>query len=178
MINVSLLAVDPAESPHWLFPELPEIIYGGISSVVIFAALWKFALPQFKKALDARTDRIQKELEASAGDLSSAQTDAANIRTALGDIESERHRMLDEARAQAEAMLADGRARLVSEIAEMEARATADLAAVAARGGDELRAEIGRVSAIAIDAVLPSVLDDATQQSLIENFIAKVGASR
>ena len=43
---------------------------------------------------------------------------------------------------------------------------------------DELRAEIGRVSTAALDKVLPSVLDDATQQSLVENFIAKVGASR
>lgn len=178
MINVSLLAVDPAESPHWLFPELPEIIYGGISSVLIFTALWKFALPQFKKALVARTERIQKELDVSAEDLASAQTDAAGIRQALGDIESERSRMLNEAKAQAEAMLADGRTRLTSEIADMEARATADLATVAARSGDELRAEIGRVSAVAIDAVLPSVLDDATHQSLIENFISKVGASR
>lgn len=178
MINVSLLAVDPAESPHWLFPELPEIIYGGISSLIIFTALWKFALPQFKKALGARSERIAKELDASAQDLSAAQSDAANIRKALGDIESERSRMLNEAKAQAEAMLSDGRSRLTVEISEMEARAAADLATVAARSGDELRAEIGRVSAVAIDAVLPSVLDDATHQSLIENFIAKVGASR
>lgn len=178
MFDVSLLAVDPAESPHWLFPELPEIIYGGIASLIIFTALGKFALPQFKKFLAARTERIQKELDASSEDLASAQTDAANIRKALGDIESERNRMLSEARAQAEAMLSDGRARLTTEIADMEARATADLATVAARGGDELRAEIGRVSSVAIDAVLPSVLDDATHQSLIENFIAKVGASR
>lgn len=178
MVNVSLLAVDPAESPHWLFPELPEIIYGGISSLIIFTALWKFALPQFKKALAARADRIQKELDASAADLASAQTDASDIRKALGDIESERNRMLNEAKAQAEAMLADGRARLTTEIADMEARAKADLATVAARSGDELRAEIGRVSAVAIDAVLPNVLDDAAHQSLIENFIAKVGASR
>jgi hypothetical protein len=34
------------------------------------------------------------------------------------------------------------------------------------------------VSTAALDKVLPSVLDDATQQSLVENFIAKVGASR
>ncbi len=178
MINVSLLAVDPAESPHWLFPELPEIIYGGISSIVIFTALWKFALPQFKKAMVARTERIQKELDASAEDLASAQSDASNIRKALGDIDAERSRMLNEAKAQADAMLTDGRARLTTEIAEMEARATADLATVAARSGDELRAEIGRVSVVAIDAVLPSVLDDATHQTMIENFIAKVGASR
>lgn len=178
MSNISLLAVDPAESPHWLFPELPEIIYGGISSLIIFAALWKFALPQFKKALTARSERIQKELDASQSDLAAAQTDAANIRKALGDIETERSRMLSEAKTQAEAMLADGRARLASEIADMEARATADLATAAARGGDELRAEIGRVSAVAIDAVIPSVLDDGAQQALVENFIAKVGASR
>lgn len=178
MMNVSLLAVDPAESPHWLFPELPEIIYGGISSLLIFAALWKFALPQFKKALAARTERIQKELDASAEDLASAESDAANIRKALGDIEAERNRMLSEAKAQAEAMLADGRARLTSEIADMEARATADLAVAAARSGDELRAEIGRVATLVIDSVVPTVLDDATHQALIENFISKVGASR
>lgn len=178
MIDLSLLAVDPAESAHWLLPELPEIIYGGISSLLIFAALWKFAVPQFKKALAARTERIQKELDASAEDLASARTDAANIRTALGDIESERSRMLNEARAQSEAMLADGRTRLTAEIADLEARAQSDLATVAARSGDELRAEIARVSTVAIDSVLPSVLDDATHQSLIENFISKVGASR
>jgi hypothetical protein len=63
-------------------------------------------------------------------------------------------------------------------IAELEARATADIETAAARGSDELRAEIGRVASIAVDTVLPSVLDGATQQSLVENFISKVGASR
>ena len=83
-----------------------------------------------------------------------------------------------DANAQAASLLRDGRARITTEIAELEAKAEADIAAAAARGGDELRAEIGRVSTTALDKVLPSVLDDATQQSLVENFIAKVGASR
>lgn len=178
MSNVSLLAVDPAESPHWLFPELPEIIYGGISSLVIFAALWKFAVPQFKKMLGARTDRIQKELDSSASDLSKAEADASQIRQALGDIESEKSRLLADAKAQADALLADGRNRLQDEVAELEAKADADIAAAAARGSDELRTEIGRLATAATDRVIESVLDDATQQSLVENFIAKVGASR
>ena len=177
MLN-AILAADPAETHHWLLPETAEIIYGGIASVLVIGALVKFAGPMLKKSLDARTERIQKELDASAQDLASAQSDAATIRTALGDIEAERSRMLVEAKAQAEAMLTDGRARLTAEIAEMEARAIVDLATVAARSGDELRAEIGRVSSVAVEAVLPSVLDDAAHQSLIENFIAKVGASR
>lgn len=174
----ALLAADPAETHHWLLPETAEIIYGGIASVLVIGALVKFAGPLFAKSLAARTERIQKELDASADDLASAQADAADIRKALGDIESERKRLLEEAQAQASAMLSDGRARLSSEVADMEARASADLATVAARSGDELRAEIARVSAVAIDAVLPTVLDEATKQSLIENFIAKVGASR
>ncbi len=97
---------------------------------------------------------------------------------ALGDIDAERARLLPDANAQAASLLRDGRARITTEIAELEAKAEADIAAAAARGGDELRAEIGRVSTAALDKVLPSVLDDATQQSLVENFIAKVGASR
>jgi len=155
----SILAADPAETHHWLLPETAEIIYGGIASVLVIGALVKFAGPQFTKFLNARTERIQKELDASASDLATAQTDADGIRQALGDIAGER-------------------ARLTVEIAELEARATADIETAAARGSDELRAEIGRVASIAVDTVLPSVLDGATQQSLVENFISKVGASR
>jgi F-type H+-transporting ATPase subunit b len=174
----SLLAVDPAESPHWLFPEPAEIIYGGIASLIIFAALYKFALPQFKKAMVARTERIQKELDASANDLAQAQADASKIRTALGDIASEKARLLSDAQAQADALLKEGRARLTAEVAELEAKADADIAAAAARGSDELRTEIGRLAGAATDRALASALDDSTQQQLIENFIAKVGASR
>lgn len=174
----SILAADPAETHHWLLPETAEIIYGGLASVLVIGALGKFALPMLKKSLDARTERIQKELDASQGDLAAAEQDAASIRQALGDIDAERTRLLNEAKAQAEAMLADGRARLATEIVELEARAAADIATAAARGSDELRAEMARVSAVAVEVVVPSVLDDQTHQTLIENFIAKVGATR
>ncbi|MFM9036807.1 MAG: hypothetical protein ACKOJ9_03850 [Actinomycetota bacterium] len=174
----SILAADPSETHHWLLPETAEIIYGGIASVLVIGALVKFAGPMVKKSMAARTERIQKELDASANDLASAQADAANIRTALGDIAAEKSRLLSDANAQAAALLSDGRVRLTAEVADLEAKADADIAAAAARGGDELRAEIARVSAVALDKVLPSVLDDSTQQSLVENFITKVGASR
>jgi hypothetical protein len=34
------------------------------------------------------------------------------------------------------------------------------------------------LAGVATDRVIASVLDDSTQQALVENFIAKVGASR
>ena len=85
---------------------------------------------------------------------------------------------MSEARAQAETILSEGRARLVSEVADLEARAQAEIAASRGRVGDELRAEIARLSSAAVDHVVTGSLDDATHQELIENFIARVGAAK
>ena len=107
-----------------------------------------------------------------------AETDAANIRKALGDVASERAKLLAEADAQAAAILAEGRARITAEVADMEARANAEIAAARSRIGDELRAEIARLSAAATASVVRSALDDRAHQDLVDGFIAKVGASR
>lgn len=169
--------IDPARSIHWLFPADAELIYGTISSLLIFGALFKFAGPAVKKAMAARTERIQAELDESAASKAAADAEAVSIRQAAGDIEAERGRLLAEADAQAEALVSEGRARLELEVADLEARAGADIAATAGRANDELRAEISRLAAAATEQVIASgVLDPATQQELIETFIARVGA--
>ena len=171
--------IDPARSVHWLWPADAELIYGTISSLLIFGLLFKFAGPAIKKAMAARTERIQSELDESAAAKAEAEAEAAEIRRAAGDIDAERQRLMAEADAQAEALLADGRARLEQEVADLEARADADIATAAGRANDELRAEISRLAASATDRVLAGgLLDDDTQQALIENFIARVGATQ
>ena len=162
---------------HWFLPETAEIIWGGLASLIIFALLWKFGGPAIKKAMAARTERIQKELDAAEADKASAATEAAGIRQAKGDIAAERARILADADAQAAAVLEDGRSRLRQELADIEAKALADIAAAQSRTGDELRAEIARLSVAAVDHIVTGSLDDATQQQLIENFIARVGAT-
>jgi threonine dehydrogenase-like Zn-dependent dehydrogenase len=67
-------------------PESAEYIWGGLASLIIFFMLYKFAWPQIKKSMEARTARIQKELDDAAADKASADAEAAQIRTALGDI--------------------------------------------------------------------------------------------
>ena len=162
---------------HWLLPETAEIIYGGLASLIIFFALYKFGGPAIKKSFAARTAKIQGELDAAAADKVAASTEAAGIRAAKGDIAAERARLLTEAESQAAAVLEDGRARLAAEVADVEAKAVTDIATAQSRVGDELRSEIARLSSAAVDHVVTGSLDDATQQELIENFIARVGAS-
>lgn len=166
------------ESHHWLLPENFEIIYGGLSSVIVISSLVKFAGPMAKKALAARTEKIQNEIDSARNAKAAAEQEAVQIRTALGDIEAERSRILAEADQQAAALLTDGRARIEAEMKDIEAKAMADIANASSRVGDELRAEIVRLSSIATDRVVRNALDERAQQNLIEDFISKVGVSR
>jgi len=166
------------QTHSWIWPEPYEIIFGTMASGLIFGLLIKFVIPLAKKALTARTVSIQAELDSGANDLASAEQEAQDIRQAIGDIASERARILAETNVQAEALLRDGRARLAQELVEIQERGQSEIVSIGLRVSDELRAEISRLSGAAIDQVVRTSLTDATQQELIENFISKVGASR
>lgn len=164
-------------SHSWIWPEQAELIYGTLASVIVIGLLvWK-AGPMAKQAFAARTARVQAELDESAKAKTDADANATRIRQALGDIDGERQRLLAEADAQAEALLADGRARLDAEIADLETKAQADIASAASRTSDELRNEIARLASAAADLVVERSLDVDTEQRLIEDYIARVGAS-
>jgi F-type H+-transporting ATPase subunit b len=173
-----IAAEDPTQTHHWMWPEKAEIIYGGIASILIFTALFKFAAPAAKKALAARTERIQKELDNAANTRSAAEAEASNIRRAIGDIAGERARLMAEADQQAAALLSEGRARIQAEVADLEARADADIAAARSRSGDELRAQIAQIATAATQSAVSASLSDSTQQELIESFINSVGGAR
>ncbi|MEY3699867.1 MAG: synthase subunit [Actinomycetota bacterium] len=176
---IALLASeDPYTSHHWLFPETGEIIYGGLASVIVVGALVKFAGPMIKKSFADRTARIQKQLDDAAAAKVTADSDAKNIRAALGDIASERARILEEADAQAASVLAEGRVRITAEIAELEAKAEADINAARGRGSDELRNEITVLASRATPLVVAATLNDQVHKDLVESFISKVGASK
>lgn len=161
-------------SPY--FAPMKEVVIGGLATLIVFAMLWKFAWPAIAKGMQDRTAGIQKDLDESAAARKQAEGDAAEIRTSLGDIDGERSRLFADAEAQAAALLEDGRTRMSQDVAEMESKAEADIAAVAGRGADDLRADIARFSSQAIESSVTSSLDEATQQELIEGFIARVGA--
>lgn len=168
--------IDDARSVSWLLPEQAELIYGSIASILIFGALFKFAGPAIKKAMADRTERIETELHESAAAKTQAEGEALSIRQAAGDIDAERQRLFADADAQAEALLAEGRARLEQDIAELHIRSDAEIEAAAGRVNDELRGEITRLANQATEQLLAGgVIDDTTQQDLIESFIARVG---
>jgi len=172
-----LVAVeDPSQTHHWLWPEGYELLFGVPATLLVFGLLYWKAWPVITQGMAARTQRIQDELDEATKARGDAEAEAARIREALGDIETERSRILADADVQAEATLVDGRQRLDAETAEMESKAASDLEAAASRSGDELRSEIVRLSSAVIDRVVVESVDDTAHQELIEAYISKVGA--
>jgi len=165
---------------HTVNPILPptgELILGTLSFLIIFALFVKFGWPLIKEFYNGRTAKVQRELDDSSAAKAAAEAEAARIRQAKGDIDAERSRLYAEADAEAESLLREGRARLEVELAETEARAEAEIESAAGRSGDELSIEIAGRASRAIDGAVARTLDDSVQQELIENFIARVGAT-
>lgn len=172
-----MAAADPSQSINPIFAEAKEVIWGGIAFLIILALMIKLALPPAKKAMAARTVRIQAELDAGEAARASAETEAQQIRTALGDIAAERARLLAEADAEAAALLVEGRARLEQDVADLLAKSRIDLQTASGRVSEELQSEIARASAEAIERAVAESIDYHTHRRLIDDFIAKVGAA-
>lgn len=178
MIALILAVEDPSQTHSWIWPEKYELMFGAPASLIIFGLLYWKAGPLVKKAMAARTEKIQASLDAGTAALAGANEEAATVRQALGDVGAERTRMLADAKVQADAVLVEGRARIAAEAVDLEAKADADIAASAGRGAEELRAEIARLSSAATEHVVNGQLDASVHNELIEAFISKVGASR
>src|SRR3954465_8182677 len=56
---------DCQKAPSPIVPAKNELIWGGISFVVLFGLLYKLAWPGLKKGLEARTERIRADLDAA-----------------------------------------------------------------------------------------------------------------
>jgi len=179
-VHALVLAAEEAgtTTPHSWLPEPYEIIWGGLASVLVFGALFKFAGPAIAKAMRDRTAKIQGEIDASGTALTEARAAATQIRASKGDLQAERNRILAEADATAERVLADGRARIAAEAADADTKATADIAIAQGRVQAELQADVAAIASAATEQVVHGALDEATHQRLIEDFITKVGAGR
>jgi F-type H+-transporting ATPase subunit b len=177
--SAALLAAeeDPSRTHSWLWPEGAEILWGSLAFAVVAYLLWKFGWPQAKQMMEARTARVEQQLEDAGSAKAEAENAAAETRRKLGDIESERSRLLRDADEQAQRLLIDGRARLEHEVAELRAKAESDIAAARNRAVSELQGEVARLAAEATDRLVVSALDGDLQEKLVEDFIARVGAS-
>jgi F-type H+-transporting ATPase subunit b len=168
---------DCQEAPNPLLPETNEIIWGAFGFAVVFFFLWKFGVPQAKKAMEARTERIRGDLDAAEANRTEAETVLAEYQRQLADARNESARIIEEARQTADAMKADLQARADADITEQRQRAAADIEAAKAQALTDLRSEVASLAIGAAEEVVGHSLDQATNEALVEDYINRVGAT-
>lgn len=176
--SVVFAAEDEFHAHHWFLPETKEIVIGGSAFLILLIPLIKFGLPAAKKMAADRTARIAGQLDDAVTARVTAEAQAQAITADLTDIATERARIVGEARTQAATLKTDLLARVDADIVESRQRAVADMEAAKVRAVAEIQADIARLSFGAAEHVVSSSLDAATQQALIEDFIARVGATK
>ena len=166
---------DCQEAPSPILPETNEIIWGGISFLLLLLLMWKFALPAVKEGMNNRTERIRNDLETAE----TAKTEAVEVldgyKAQLADAKGEAARIIEEARQSADALKKDQETRLQTELAEARARAAADIEAAKAQATADLRGELAELAVGAASAVVNKNLDPTAQAQLIEDYINSVG---
>jgi F-type H+-transporting ATPase subunit b len=169
---------DCQEAPNPLFPEVNEIIWGAVGFIVVFFFLARFGLPQVRRAMSERTEKIRGDIQAAEQQRSEADAVLAEYRAQLNDAKTEGGRIIEEARQAADQMKRDQEGRLQSELAELRSRAVADIDAAKAQAMSDLRGEVAALAVGAAEAIVQRNLDASTQTQLVEDYINQVAARR
>src|SRR5581483_311790 len=162
------------KAPSLITPEKNELIWGIISFVLLFLALWKFAWPGLKNGLAARTDRIKDDLDAAETAKTEAEQVLAEYRSQLTDARNESARIIEEARQQADALRREQEQRLQTELAAMRERAAADIESAKAQAVADLRTEVATLAIGAAEVIVQRNLDRSAQENLVDQYINQV----
>jgi F-type H+-transporting ATPase subunit b len=166
-----------AENGLFLTGDVNELIWGTIAFVLVVGGLnWK-AGPAIKKAMVGRTERIQNEMDAAETLRTDAEGERDRIRAALADSDTEAARIVEDARQTADKLRADLSARADAAIVALRERGVNDIEAARRQAESDLRIEVSKLALGAAEQVVHHNLDPATQQSLIEAYIAQVGST-
>jgi F-type H+-transporting ATPase subunit b len=165
----------PVEQHNPILPETSELILGSVSFLILLALMWKLGFPAIAKTMEARSTRIQSDLDAAEQAKLTAEQVLSKYNAELADAKSESNRIIEAARADAERVKADMIAATQNEVADLKNKAAADVEAARAQAMASLRSSVGDIAIELAEKVVEKNLDRATNQALVASFIQQVG---
>ncbi|HUR48457.1 MAG TPA: F0F1 ATP synthase subunit B [Acidimicrobiales bacterium] len=166
------------EAPNPILPEPNEIIWGGLSFLVLFVLMAKWGYPAIMKSMDARAERIRGDLDEATRARTEAETVLDEYRRQLSDARNESNRIIEEARQTADQLRKDLMTRAEAEVNELRQRSREDIDAAKGRAMSELRAEVSSLAIELAEKVVGRNLDAESNKALVDSFITEVGSNR
>ena len=172
------MIVDAAEkTPLPILPEVPDLVWGSVSFVIVALVIFKLAWPTFTRTLDERTRKIDAGLNAAAR----ARDEVAQERAALSDEIDQAHReaaqIREKAQANAVAIVDEAKKAAGVEASRVTEAAQRQIAADTQIAKAQLRRDVGSLATeLAGRIVGRQVLDPKVSQTVVDGFLDELEA--
>lgn len=172
MLLTTLFAV---EKDLRVVPAPEELLWGTLAFALLLFALTKFVFPKLKVTLEARTAKIQGQLEEADRVKRDADQVLEQYRQQLTDARSEVGKIIEEGKKTAEALRADLVRKAEVEAQEIVARARQDVAGERDRAMAELRQTVGDLSISLASRVIEKELSSSeSARALVDRAISEL----
>lgn len=175
MKMIFLAGAAPEDGSAILLPASYDLIWGGLSFLIVFVLFWKFVLPRLKQVMDERTERIEGGIERADALQAEAHETLEAYRASLAAARAEAAEIRTQAQAEASAIIEQARVEARAQAAAITAAADAAMAADRAAAVSQLTSQVGSLAVDLASRIVGEVLsDDARVQATVDAFVVEL----
>jgi F-type H+-transporting ATPase subunit b len=164
-----------ASGTNPLFPQIPDLIYGGFVFVVVLVIVWRVALPRLNALLDARSDAIEGGIKRAEVAEAAAEAKRDEYEAALAEARAEAAKIRDQARVDGAKIVAEAKEAATVEAARVTANAQLQIEAERTAALVSLRAEVGSLAVdLASGVIGESLTSDKRSKDIVDRFLAEL----
>jgi F-type H+-transporting ATPase subunit b len=177
MLSAQSVVVAAGDSLNPLLPGTPDLVWGGITFVVILILFWRIALPRMQKMLDERAEVIEGGIKKAENAQAEAAAALDEYNKQLADARAEAAKIREQARTDATRIANDVRAQATVDAERITANAAAQIEAERQGALVSLRSEVGSLAIdLASGVIGESLTDDKKASAIVDRFLADLEA--
>ncbi len=158
-----------------VYPDPANIWPTWVAFIILFALLYKFALPAITGMLDARTERVRESLEKAEQTKIEAELLFEDYKKQMAEARGEASKVIEQGRRIAESMKEEIIAKANEEAAGVVAKAHEAMQAEKRAVVAELQSEVAALSVAVAGKLIGQQLSADDHAALIERYVAEVG---
>ncbi len=175
---IKLASETTGEDKNVLLPAIYDIIWGGLSFLIILVLFAKFVMPAMRDITAARTEKIEGGLARAEQSQAEANELLAQYRAALADANKDASDIRSTSAAERVTISDYAKKAAANAAAAVNAQAQTALESDRTRVATELRRDLGLVATDLASRIVGEVLtDDARAQAVVERFISDLEQS-
>lgn len=177
-MNTAVILAAAEGSRNILIPPIYDLVWSGISFVVILVAFWKFFLPKLQTMLDERAEAIEGNIAKADEAQEKAEAALQEYTEQLAGARAEAGEIRDSARADATKIVAKAKEDATAEAGRIAQTAQTQIEAERQSAVVSLRREVGSLAIDLASGVVGAHLsEDQKASALVDRFLVDLEAS-